>query len=368
MEKIELVDLKRQYIKYKSEIDTAIQKVIDDTAFISGKYSRKFEQQFADYLNVKHCIGMSNGTDSLFIALRVLDIKRSDEVLLPVNTFIATAEAVCNCGATPVFVDVDKKTYNIDILAAEKKITEKTKAIMPVHLYGQPADMNAVIKLAEKYNLRIVEDAAQAHGALFENRKVATFGEFGSFSFYPGKNLGAYGDAGALVTNDDNLAERARKFIDHGRVDKYKHQIIGYNHRFDGIQAAVLSVKLKYLEEWNARRNQIAEIYNKNIDDTKYIKPFIASNVKSAYHLYVLQTKKLSRDIIIEKLNAANICAGIHYPIPLHRQPAFANYKFNETTDFLVADELATKIFSIPMHPDLTDEEALYICKVLNEL
>ncbi len=366
MEIIELVDLKRQYKKIKLEIDAAIQNVIDETAFIRGKYADIFEKQFADFLRVRRTIGVSNGTDSLFLALKAMGIGAGDEVIIPVNTFIATAEAVCNTGASVVFADADPKIYNIDVSDIERKITQKTKILMPVHLYGMPADMDEIIKLAAKYNLKVIEDAAQAHGAEYKGKRVGSIGDCGSFSFYPGKNLGGYGDAGAVSTNNVDLAEKIKMMSDHGRTDKYKHTFVGYNHRFDGLQAAVLSVKIKYLDQWNERRREIAAFYLKNIDASKYFLPFEPEDRKSVFHLFVLRIKKDNRGDILTKLKNNGICTGIHYPIPLHKQPAF-EYLKHKSDDFPVASEYAEKIFSLPMHPDLTDSEVKQICDVLND-
>ncbi|MBP7653419.1 DegT/DnrJ/EryC1/StrS family aminotransferase [Candidatus Dependentiae bacterium] len=365
--KIELVDLKRQYEKIKNEIDCAIKKVIEKTAFISGEFAKKFEKEFADYLGVKNCICVSNGTDSLFLALLGMGVKDGDEVIVPVNTFVATAESVCRIGAKPVFIDNDPVTYNIDVSKIEKGITSKTKAIIPVHLYGCPAEMDEIMKLASKYKLKVLEDSAQAHGALYRGKKIGTIGDCGSFSFYPGKNLGAYGDAGCIVTNNNELAEKIRMLADHGRTGKYEHKIIGFNHRFDGIQGAVLSVKLKYLEEWNDRRIQIAEIYNRNIDNSKYILPEIPVNFKSVYHLYVIRTEKFLRETVMKKLNENGIACGIHYPVPLHLQHAFEFLGYRKG-DFPESEKYSEQIFSIPMHPELENDEIKLICRILNSV
>ena len=262
--KIPLVDLKAQYERIKDEIDAAIQEVIATSAFIGGPYVRAFEEAFARFCEVKHCIGVGNGTDALFIALKSLGIGVGDEVITAANSFIATSEAITATGAQVVFCDIDPKTYNIDVSQIEAKITPQTKAIIPVHLYGQPADMDPILELARRYGLKIIEDAAQAHGARYKGRRVGSLGDVACFSFYPGKNLGAYGDGGAIVTNDDELALKIRMFANHGRVDKYDHKIEGMNSRLDGLQAAILSVKLKYLEEWTESRRQLAYLYNES--------------------------------------------------------------------------------------------------------
>jgi len=367
MKKIELVDLRRQYKTIKPEIDIAIQLVIDKTAFIKGEFAAKFEKEFADYLGVKNCIGVSNGTDSLFLVLVGLGFKAGDEAILPVNTFIATAEAVCRIGGIPVFIDNNPDTYNIDISQIEKRITQKTRAIIPVHLYGQPAEMDEILRLSRKYNIPVIEDCAQAHGAIYKNKKIGNFSDCASFSFYPGKNLGAFGDAGAIVTNNDELAVKLRMLADHGRLGKYEHLILGYNHRFDGIQAAVLSVKLKYIEKWNTRRREIARFYDTHIDTNKYVLPININSITPVYHLYVIRTKRANRDHILKTLDNNGIATGVHYPLPLHIQPVFSYLK-HDKNDFPVAQEFSKKIFSIPMHPDLTDNELDYICSILNSI
>ena len=368
MEKIELVDLKRQYIKIKNEIDESIKRVIIESAFIRGKYAEKFEEEFASFLKVKKTVGASNGTDSLFLSLAALGIGRGDEVIIPVNTFIATAEAVCGAGAKPVFADIDPDDYCISVSDIKAKITEKTKAIIPVHIYGMPADMDEILKIAVENNLKIIEDSAQAHGAEYKGIRCGGIGDCGSFSFYPGKNLGAYGDAGAVSTNNIELAKKIKMLSDHGRTDKYRHSFVGYNHRFDGLQAAVLSVKLKYLETWNARRREIAGFYQQRLNPEIYLLQKESIVKKSVYHLFVVRLATTSmREKTMNILKENGICCGIHYPIPLHKQPAFEYMKLIES-DFPVASDYAKKILSIPIHPDLRDEEAEIICKVMNNI
>src|SRR5262245_53332412 len=259
--KIPLVDLNAQYECIKDEIDTAIQGVLATSAFIGGPYVKAFEEAFAKFCEVKHCIGVGNGTDALFISLKGLGIGAGDEVITAANSFIATSEAITATGAQVVFCDIDPKTYNIDVNLIEEKITPRTKAIIPVHLYGQPADMHPILELARRYGLKIIEDAAQAHGARYKGQRIGSLGDVACFSFYPGKNLGAYGDAGAIVTNDDELALKIKMFANHGRVEKYDHQIEGVNSRLDSLQAAILSVKLKYLKAWTESRRQLASLY-----------------------------------------------------------------------------------------------------------
>ncbi len=277
---IPFVDLKSQYANIKDEIDNAIAEVISKTAFISGSFAKTFETNFAEFCNVKHCVGVGNGTDALFIALKALGIGKGDEVITAANSFIATSEAITMTGAKVVFVDIDPKTYNIDVAKLEEylktslqaskppSLQTKPKAVIPVHLYGQPADMDPILDLAKKYNLKIVEDAAQAHGAFYKGRQIGSIGDMACFSFYPGKNLGAYGDAGAIVTNDEDLAIKARMIANHGRVEKYNHEMEGVNSRLDGLQAAILDVKLRHLPEWTESRRKNAYLYNKHLKDT----------------------------------------------------------------------------------------------------
>ncbi|MBI3038562.1 DegT/DnrJ/EryC1/StrS family aminotransferase, partial [bacterium] len=271
---IPFVDLKAQYFSIKEEIDKAISAVLQESAFIGGRYLKSFEQNFAGYLGLKHCIGVGNGTDAISIALRSLGVKKDDEVITVANSFIATSEAISLTGAKVKFVDCDPKTYNIDVDKIESIVTGKTKAIVPVHLYGQPANMTAILEIAKKYNLFVVEDAAQAHGAKYNDRKIGTFGDCACFSFFPGKNLGAYGDAGAIVTNNDELAMKARMFANHGRVAKYDHEFEGTNSRLDGLQASVLDVKLRHLDDWTEQRRRIAKKYDeelRNIVSTPFV-------------------------------------------------------------------------------------------------
>ena len=289
---IPFVDLKAQYQSLKSEIDKAIQNVISDCEFIGGKYVKKFESEFANYCKVKYCIGVGNGTDALFISLKALGIGKEDEVITAANSFIATSEAISATGAKVVFVDCHPDYYTIDVSKIEEKITDKTKAIIPVHLYGQPADMYPIIEIANKYNLKVIEDAAQAHGALYKNRKAGSFGDLACFSFYPGKNMGAYGDAGCIVTNNEELSIKCRMLSNHGRVEKYNHEFEGYNSRLDGLQAAILSVKLKYLDEWNEKRRSVAQKYNELLRESILITPKELSGIECVYHLYVIRTEQ----------------------------------------------------------------------------
>jgi len=361
---IRFVDLKAQYYSIKEEIDQAISNVIQDSAFIGGKYAKAFEQSFADYVGVKNCVGAGNGTDALCIALKALGISDGDEVITVSNTFIATSEAITMSGAKVVFVDCDKDTYNIDVDKIEAAITSNTKAIIPVHLYGQPAEMDKIKSLAERYDLFVVEDAAQAHGAEFKSQKAGTFGDIACFSFFPGKNLGAYGDAGAIVTNDDGLARKARMFANHGRIEKYNHEFEGTNSRLDGLQAAILDVKLKYLDKWIERRRTIAKMYDSGLGDV-VITPSVLPDVKHVYHLYVIQVK--NRERVKELLAEKGIATGIHYPIPLPFLKAYS-YLGHKPADFPVAYSMKDEILSLPIHGDMTDEQVEYVIASLKDI
>lgn len=357
--RIPLVDLKAQYESIKKEIDQAISDVILDSAFVGGKYLKAFEQNYANYIGAKHCIGVGNGTEALFISLKILGIGEEDEVITAANSFIATPEAITMTGAKPVFVDCNEDSYNIDVRKIEKVITDKTKAIIPIHLYGQPADIDPIIEIAQRYNLSVIEDAAQAHGAIYKGRKIGTIAPIACFSFYPGKNLGAYGDAGAIVTNDENLAEKASMFSDHGRKEKYNHEFEGINSRLDGLQAAILDVKLKYLEEWIERRRFIAKTYDEELKDV-VITPAVLPCVRHVYHLYVIRVKNRSK--FKEYLAEKEIFTGIHYPIPLPYLKAYC-YLRHKPEDFPVAYPLKDEILSLPIHGNLLDNQMEYVIK-----
>jgi len=352
---IPFVDLKKQYASIKTEIDEAIQNVINETAFIKGKYVNQFEEDYKNIYGVKHVISCANGTDAIYITLKALGIGPEDEVITVANTWISTAETISQTGAKPVFIDIDPDYYTIDVSKIEEKISKKTKAIIPVHLFGQPADMDAITELCKQYNLFLIEDCAQAHFAEWNGKKVGTFGDAGTFSFFPGKNLGAYGDAGAIVTQDDNLADKMRMFANHGALKKHYHDIEGINSRMDGIQAAVLSVKLKHIISWSEARYLNALKYNHYLKDiTDIIEPNIRQNVKHVFHLYVVRTK--NRSYTQEKLKEANISSGVHYPTPL---PFLNAYKYlnHKPSDFPISYEYKDKILSLPMYPELNDRQ-----------
>jgi dTDP-4-amino-4,6-dideoxygalactose transaminase len=360
--KIQFVDLKAQYETIRNEIDSTIREVISETAFIGGQHVREFEESFAKFCNVKHCIGVGNGTDALYIALKALGIGEGEEVITAANSFIASSEAITLTGARVVFVDINPDTYNIDTNKIEEKITSRTKAIIPVHLYGQPVDMEPIQSLSKKYNLKIVEDAAQAHGASYKSKTIGSFGDLACFSFYPGKNLGAYGDAGAIVTSDDDLAQKARMYANHGRIGKYDHELEGVNSRLDGLQAAILSIKLKYLDAWSKMRRKNAYLYNEYLDGLDLITPREIDDVKAVYHLYVVRTKKELRSQLQDYLKSKGISTGIHYPIALPNLKAYA-YLNHKKEEYLEASRASEEILSLPMYPELTEDQIRYIAE-----
>ncbi len=363
---IQLVDLKAQYETIKSEIDSVITEIVAATAFIGGQHVAKFEDSFARFCGVKHCIGVGNGTDALFIALKTLGIGAGDEVITAANSFIATSEAITQAGAKVVFVDIDPETYNIDTSKIEKKITSRTKAIIPVHLYGQPADMDQVLSLAKKHSLKIIEDCAQAHGALYKGKTIGSLGDMACFSFYPGKNLGAYGDAGAVVTSDEVLAKKARMFANHGRVDKYDHEMEGINSRLDGLQAAILGVKLKHLDAWSEARRKNAYLYNGYLKGTRLVTPIEMANVKAVYHLYVVRTEKDLRQKLQDHLKSKGIATGIHYPIALPNLKAYSYLRHNKN-DFPEATRASEEILSLPMYPELSESQIKFIAQEIKD-
>lgn len=361
--KVSFVDLKAQYLSIKTEIDEAISSVIMDSAFIGGKYHKSFENDFAGYIGAGHCIGVGNGTDALFIALKALGITAGDEVITVSNSFIATSEAITMTGASVVFVDCDKDTFNIDVSKIERAVTERTRAIVPVHLFGRPADMDPIMEISKKHDLFVVEDAAQAHGAVYKGKKAGTFGHFSCFSFFPGKNLGAYGDGGAILTSDEGLARKARMIANHGRIEKYNHEFEGVNSRLDGLQAAVLSVKLKHLDEWTERRIAIAKAYDAALKDI-VITPAVSADSRHVYHLYVVRVK--DRENLIKSLNADGISTGIHYPIPLPFLKAYG-YLGHKAEDFPAANELKDEIWSLPIHGNMGDDQVSYVIEKVCE-
>ncbi len=321
---VPFLDLKSQYKSIKEEINSAIQNVLDNTAFVLGKAVFDFEKNFAEAHDVKHCIGVSSGTDGNHVVLWALGLGPGDEVIIPANTFIATAWGATLCGAKPVFVDCEKDSYNLDPVKVEEAVTPKTKAIVAVHLYGQPANLDPLREIAKNHKINLVEDAAQAHIAEYKGKRVGGLSDAASFSFYPGKNLGAYGEGGAVTTNDDELASKAKMLRDHGARQKYVHESFGHNYRMEGIQGAVLDVKLKYLDKWTEGRRRVAAKYRELLGDLdNIILPAEMPYAKHVYHLYVIQVKSQKRDELQKYLNEKGISTGLHYPIPLHLQKCF---------------------------------------------
>jgi dTDP-4-amino-4,6-dideoxygalactose transaminase len=437
---IPLVDLKAQYSSIKDEIDKAISDVIAKTAFIGGPFVDSFEKAFAGFCKAKHCIGVGNGTDALFISLKTLGIGPGDEVITAANSFIATSEAITQTGARVAFVDIDPKTYNMDPNKLEEYLRKRSqnsevsskkaktsnqepvtsnvfsirnpqsaignrrsqksedrsqkgktsnqqqatgnvssirnpqsairngrpKAVIPVHLYGQPADMDPIMEIARKYNLKVVEDCAQAHGAEYKGWLVGSFGDMACFSFYPGKNLGAYGDGGAITTNNDQLALKARMFANHGRVEKYNHDMEGVNSRLDSLQAAILEVKLRHLPEWNEKRRQNAYLYNKYLQGTPLVTPGELDSVKSVYHLYVVRTPNGTREKLQGYLKSKGISTGIHYPIALPNLRAYS-YMNHRESDFAESTKASEEIVSLPMFPELQESQIAYIADKIKE-
>jgi dTDP-4-amino-4,6-dideoxygalactose transaminase len=364
--KVPFLDLHAQYEIIRNEIDGAIRAVIDSCAFSGGPFVQEFEKEFARYCQTNYAAGVSSGTSALSIVLYHLGIKEGDEVITVPNTFIATAEAISYCRAKPVFVDIDPATYNMDPSLLEKAITKRTKAVIPVHLFGQMADMEPIMNIAKKHGLFVLEDACQAHGAEYKGKRAGSIGDAAAFSFYPGKNLGAYGEGGAIVTNNEKLVNEIKKFRDHGQAQKYYHDVIGWNDRLDGLQGAVLSVKLKYLEKWNAAGREHAAQYSDLLKSTKGITlPHESSQAKHIYHLYVIQVDK--RDALIENLKKKDIYCGIHYPVPLHLQKAYEYLNYKKGS-FPVAERSAERFVSLPMFPELSQEQVEYVAQQIKSL
>jgi dTDP-4-amino-4,6-dideoxygalactose transaminase len=362
---IPFVDLKAQYRTLKPQMDAAIQSVLDRTAFIMGKEHNEFERAFAAYVGVKHCLGVASGTDALELAARACGLGPGDEVITVPNTFIATTEALTCVGASLRWVEVDPRTYNMDPANIEAVITPRTRAILPVHLYGQPADMGPIIAIARRHGLKVIEDCAQAHGARYQGQKVGAFGDVACFSFYPGKNLGAYGDGGAVVTNDDEIADRVKLLRNHGAREKYVHSVEGYCRRLDNLQAAVLMVKLPHLDEWNVARRHAADMYDELLQTAPgVVTPYVLREVEPVYHLYVVQVP--DRDRVQAALKAEGIETGIHYPIPLHQQPAYAHLG-HKPEDFPISAALGPRLLSLPMFAEITDAQIETVAHALRK-
>lgn len=362
---ITFVDLAAQYASIEAEVNEAIAKVLRKTDFILGEDVRKFEEEFAAYCDTKFAVGVDSGTSAIELALRAFDIGAGDEVITAANTFIATALGASYTGARVVLVDIDPQTYNIDPKLIEAAITERTKAIIPVHLYGQPADMEAIMEIANRHNLIVIEDACQAHGATNNGKRAGSLGHAAAFSFYPGKNLGAYGDGGAVVTNDEEAHRKLLLLRNYGQSRKYYHEMQGFNRRLDTIQAAVLRVKLKYLDQWNNARREHADVYEELLGTSAAVTPKEAPFAKSVWHLYVIRTS--NRDELRERLAERGITAIMHYPTPIHFQPAYQELGYKKG-DFPITEAYADQILSLPMFAELTRDELEYVADAVREL
>jgi dTDP-4-amino-4,6-dideoxygalactose transaminase len=352
---VPFLDLKSHHSALRTELDRAIKEVIDSGAFAGGPFVEKFERDFAAYCGSRYAIGVGSGTEALWLSLLACGVGPGDEVITVANTFMATAEAITYCGARPVFVDVNETTYTMDPAGLEDALSPRTKAIIPVHLFGQPADMDPILEFARKHNLFVIEDAAQAHGAKYKGRTAGTLGDAGCFSFYPSKNLGALGEAGAIITNDAELQEKLRILRDHGQVHKYRHEVIGWNCRMDGIQAAVLSVKLPYLESGNSLRRTHALQYNRAFDGTgEVVTPFEAPYSQHVYHVYAIRVEE--RDEVTRFLKERAIHCAVHYPVPIHLQKAYQDLGY-KTGSLPISEQIARELISLPMFPELTEAQ-----------
>jgi dTDP-4-amino-4,6-dideoxygalactose transaminase len=352
---IPFLDLKAPYLELKAELDEAIQRAVSSGWFIGGPEVDQFEADYAAYCEVDHAVGVANGLDALHLALRAMGVGAGDEVIVPSNTYIATWLAVAQCGATPVPVEPDEATYNIDPTLIDLAVTSKTKVILPVHLYGQPADLDPILEIARKHGLRVLEDGAQAHGALYKGKRLGGYGDAVAWSFYPGKNLGAMGDAGAVTTNDPDLADRIKVLRNYGSRVKYVNEVQGYNSRLDPIQAAILRVKLKFLDEWNNRRRVIANQYQKGLAKSGLILPTVPDWANPVWHLYVV--RHANREGFQKQLESQGVSTLIHYPIPPHLQGGFKNMGLKKG-DFPIAERIHDEIISLPISPSLTAQEA----------
>ncbi len=370
---VPFLDLKGQYQSIRGEIHDALDEVLEQAAFAGGPFVAGFEKQFAEFCGARQAVGVGSGTDALWLALLALGIGEGDEVMTVPNTFIATAEAITFCGARPVFVDVDERTYTLDPNRLEDALkrrfeaseARRLKAIIPVHLFGQTADMDPILELARKYGLRVIEDACQAHGAEYKGKKAGTLADAGCFSFYPGKNLGAYGEAGGVVTNDEGLGERIKMLRDHGQAKKYYHHRIGWNARMDGIQGAVLGVKLRYLPAWNEARRQHARAYHESLAPVAALQiPREAAYARHIYHVYALRAPR--REELISFLGERGIACGIHYPVPIHLQKAYEGMNL-KPGDFPVAEKQCREFVSLPMYPELRAEQVAYVTEGIRQ-
>jgi dTDP-4-amino-4,6-dideoxygalactose transaminase len=361
---IPFLDLRATYLELKDEIDDAISRVLESGRYILGEEVERFEQNFADYCEAGYAVGVASGLDALQLALRALGVKEKDEVIVPSNTYIATWLAVSHCGATPVPVEPDEATCNIDPALIEEAITPLTKVILPVHLYGQPVDLDPILEIANRHGIKVVEDGAQAHGARYKGKRIGTHGNAVAWSFYPGKNLGAFGDGGAITTNDEKLAEKIRILRNYGSKEKYLNEIIGFNSRLDPIQAAILNIKLKRLDEWNKRRKRIAYLYLANLTGLNIKLPVVPEWAEPAWHLFVVRHN--NRDSLQSKLTENEIGTLIHYPLPPHRQQAYSSSPWSKR-NLPVAEKMAAEVLSLPISPHLTVTDANKVASTVTD-
>jgi dTDP-4-amino-4,6-dideoxygalactose transaminase len=365
MESVPYLDLRAQYRPLRNEVLSALEEICASTAFAQGPATSEFEAKFAAYCGVDHCVSLNSGTSALHLALRCLDVGPGDEVVTVSMTFIATAWAISYVGATPVFVDIDPVRRTLNPNKLEAAITSRTKAIIPVHLYGMPAEIDRIMAIAERHGLPVIEDAAQAHGARYQGRRVGQFGQIACFSFYPSKNLGAYGEGGALITNDASIAYRARSLRDHAQSQRYLHDEIGYNYRMDSFQGAVLSIKLKHLDDWNTARIDCARLYTESLKDSSYKLPAHISDSECVWHCYVIETPE--RDRVCAALQDVGIQSAVHYPVPIHLQKAYAHLDYR-SGDLPVTEALCEHCLSLPIYPELSKEKISRVASVLLDL
>jgi dTDP-4-amino-4,6-dideoxygalactose transaminase len=365
VEKLPFVDLRAQHASIADEVEAAVQQVMTDADFILGGDVAAFEAEFGRYCDAEHCVGLDSGMSALELGMRAMGIGPGDEVITPAGSFIASSSAISFTGATPIWVDVDERTYNIDPELIEAAITRRTRAIMAVHLYGQPADMDPILAIAARHGLPVIEDACQSHGARYKGRRTGSMGTFAAFSFYPSKNLGAYGDAGALTSNDAELAEKVRMMRNYGQRAKYDHVYLAWNRRLDTLQAAVLRVKLRHLDAWNQARRTVASIYRELLSETTAELPFMAEGVEHVFHLYVIQVD--DRQAVQDELTARGISTGIHYPVPIHLQEAYSD-RGAAPGSFPVTEAAAKRVLSLPMYPEMTETSVRRVANALGEV
>lgn len=363
---VKFIDFSEQYKLIKDEVDAGLKKVFEAGNFILGQEARDFEAAFAKYCGAKFGVGVNSGTDALYLALSALDISVGDEVILPSYTFIATALCISYTGAKPVFVEIEEETYNIDPEALKAAITPRTKAVIPVHLYGQPANMDEINALAKQHQIAVIEDAAQSHGASYRGQKVGSLGDVGCFSFYPTKSLGAFGDGGMIVTNDEGLYKKMTMLRDYGRTNRYDHKIKGFNSRLDTVQAVILAAKLKHLDQWNAMRARHAQAYNEQLSEcAEVITPTVVDDRTHVYQTYAVRVP--NRDRVVEKMQQNNIGVLIHYPIPIHLQEAYADAGY-KAGDLPLSEKISGEVMSLPMYPHLSPDDITYVCDTLKRL